>query len=146
MSTKPKKEPAQTWHKGPPPHVGWWNASVCQSQHAWRWWDGQAWSASSGSHRFAVEAAARKKQLSGGGRRRIEWSDYYPTDARVPRLNPAEGWLLNTGKRPKHADRVEVVFFDGRRHVSAAGRWLWDLPGTAALWRGAMAYAWRPAP
>ena len=33
-----------TWHKGPPPSVGWWPASVARDPRALRWWDGTCWS------------------------------------------------------------------------------------------------------
>ena len=34
------------WHSGPPPHVGWWNASFdfVKGNNDWRWWDGKCWS------------------------------------------------------------------------------------------------------
>jgi hypothetical protein len=32
------------WHKGPPPSIGWWPASVSGDPDATRWWDGKRWS------------------------------------------------------------------------------------------------------
>lgn len=32
------------WHKGPPPSIGWWPASLVQDEQAIRWWDGKRWS------------------------------------------------------------------------------------------------------
>ena len=32
------------WHKGQPPHIGWWNASNRRSEIMWRWWNGHRWS------------------------------------------------------------------------------------------------------
>lgn len=33
------------WHKGPPPSVGWWIASIEGSNpDMLRWWDGRCWS------------------------------------------------------------------------------------------------------
>ena len=34
-----------TWHKGPPPSIGWWPASISRDRDAIRWWDGEFWSA-----------------------------------------------------------------------------------------------------
>ena len=33
-----------TWHKGPPPSLGWWIASVNWDFACLRWWDGEQWS------------------------------------------------------------------------------------------------------
>jgi hypothetical protein len=33
------------WAAGPPPCVGWWNASSRNDEFARRWWNGRAWSA-----------------------------------------------------------------------------------------------------
>jgi hypothetical protein len=33
-----------TWHKGPPPSIGWWPASISRDRDAIRWWDGKFWS------------------------------------------------------------------------------------------------------
>lgn len=32
------------WHKGAPPSVGWWPASVQQDPECLRWWNGLFWS------------------------------------------------------------------------------------------------------
>jgi hypothetical protein len=32
------------WRKGPPPCVGWWNASVAQDPLCRRYWNGERWS------------------------------------------------------------------------------------------------------
>lgn len=33
------------WHKGPPPSVGWWQASISKDPACLRWWNGKNWSA-----------------------------------------------------------------------------------------------------
>lgn len=71
---------------GPPPHVGWWNASVNGDPDIWRWWDGKTWglpcvSSMSGEH-------ADKKAKRPAGIEGIKWSDYWPENARVPRIAP----------------------------------------------------------
>ena len=77
------------WHKGPPPHVGWWNASLDRNEEMWRWWGGTCWSMSvsreTGSQNVAlfasVPAYPEHQDL-------IEWTDYWPENARVPRIDP----------------------------------------------------------
>lgn len=74
------------WHKGPPPHIGWWNASVNRDGGIWRWWTGRRWSLPASSRCSAKEAAgeARLPATASG----IQWTDYWPEDARVPRIAP----------------------------------------------------------
>ena len=81
---------SRTWHKGPPPHVGWWVASIFRIDFIWRWWDGKNWSVGidksnspKDAARFALERSS--KQL------KIEWKDYYPQNARVLRIDPSKG-------------------------------------------------------
>lgn len=74
------------WHKGSPPHIGWWNASFLKEPRIWRWWNGKAWSVSSLAWQLQapVRTEAELEMLQG----RIEWTDYYPDNARVPRVDP----------------------------------------------------------
>lgn len=74
------------WHKGPPPHVGWWNASAFRSPNIWRWWDGHRWSLSVSSGRSADEAGRQASQKSDS--MTVKWTDYWPENARVPRIAP----------------------------------------------------------
>lgn len=80
------------WHKGPPPHIGWWVASVNRYDDSWRWWDGVAWSypALPRSPRSNV-AYSSKHHAPQDDQKSIEWSDYYPEGARVPRIDPRKG-------------------------------------------------------
>ncbi len=77
----------RTWHKGPPPHIGWWNASRIGATDCWRWWDGGCWSApvwdGGGACYAGVTAKIKDPEQS-----IIEWSDYWPENARVPRIDP----------------------------------------------------------
>jgi len=78
----------RVWKKGPPPHVGWWNASYFESKNSWRWWNGKKWSIDVFPWDCLVDvakAAANKARHGGIG---IEWTTYYPKNARVPRINP----------------------------------------------------------
>lgn len=74
------------WHSGPPPHVGWWNANTSRHPFLWRWWNGNHWSrpASSRDSPKAAAVEARVPATASG----IEWADYWPEDARVPRIAP----------------------------------------------------------
>jgi hypothetical protein len=78
----------RVWHKGPPPHVGWWNASWGQSERDWRWWNGKNWSHSvSFTCEPKVAASLAEKPYDGYGGD-IYWTHYWPEHARVPRINP----------------------------------------------------------
>jgi len=75
------------WHKGPPPHIGWWNASDAKMEDIWRWWNGQEWSAAvreSASPHFAGWLA----QKNNPGSFPVYWTRRYPKRARVPRVKP----------------------------------------------------------
>jgi len=75
------------WFKGPPPHVGWWNASVGRNPKSWRWWNGKHWSKSVSplSPSASAKAHAQRPALSSST---IRWTHYWPEGARVPRINP----------------------------------------------------------
>ena len=74
------------WYGGPPPHIGWWNAGMFDDPEIWRWWDGAFWSLGvhcSAPGFMAAETAERKTKSAS-----IYWTDYYPSNARVPRIAP----------------------------------------------------------
>lgn len=79
----------RTWYKGPPPHVGWWNASLAPGNAVapvtWRWWDGKRWS------KLRFSDLDTPGDNEDGTPARIWWSNYYPEDAVVPRMTP-EQW------------------------------------------------------
>ena len=74
------------WHNGPPPQDGWWNASLLENGNCWRWWDG-GWSdpafPDTDPGAVALIASHRRKDYSG-----MQWTDYWPEHARVPRIKP----------------------------------------------------------
>ena len=75
------------WHKGPPPHIGWWNASDARLNKMWRWWNGEFGCrgvTKTASGLQARQAAAHKEYPCFP----IEWTTYYPKRARVPRRAP----------------------------------------------------------
>jgi hypothetical protein len=74
----------RVWHKGPPPHVGWWNSSQYHSESVWRWWNGEYWSDPVGDH-YSIELAAKKAAIQ-TTYKDVRWTDYYPENARVPRI------------------------------------------------------------
>ncbi len=77
------------WHKGPPPYIGWWNASSGRCSTHWRWWDGKQWSVIVFSKEPAHLAAAISAYPCAKSQAPfIEWTDYYPANARVPRIAP----------------------------------------------------------
>lgn len=79
-------ENTRVWHEGPPPHVGWWNASTTKDHAAWRWWDGKQWSRATYPHQPAEYAA--KEAACAADVQDVEWADYWPRGARVPRIDP----------------------------------------------------------
>jgi hypothetical protein len=46
-----------TWHKGAPPSIGWWPASISKISVYIRWWDGEKWSLPAYQDWTAIEAA-----------------------------------------------------------------------------------------
>lgn len=78
------------WNSGPPPHVGWWNASVSRDRSAWRWWDGLHWSMAARPWNTAA-MALRWAGKRYGHDALIEWTHDYPAGARVPRIAPPAG-------------------------------------------------------
>lgn len=69
------------WRDGPPPSVGWWNASIKRDSTSWRWWDGKQWSHPAYpeySPTYAAQMAGEKHKSEAG----IEWNDYWPENAR----------------------------------------------------------------
>lgn len=78
------------WHKGPPPHIGWWNARVIGFDDCdlWGWWDGVGWSAFTKSDSLHPAIVAKRHGRDYGSTAHVEWSDYYPKNARVKRIKP----------------------------------------------------------
>lgn len=76
------------WHKGPPPHVGWWNASSIRSNTCWSWWNGEFWGKATDPSDSASGASCQAAERTCREPHSIEWTDYYPKNARVPRIDP----------------------------------------------------------
>lgn len=67
---------SKTWHKGPPPSIGWWPASLCRDASSVRWWNGGGWSISQyeGCSASSVAHAATLR-VSSYWQPQIEWQD-----------------------------------------------------------------------
>jgi hypothetical protein len=105
----------RVWRKGPPPHVGWWNASTEKDSGIWRWWSGEYWSpaVNQTSNPGDVLYASGRRGCQGA----VRWNDYYPADARVPRVDPRPNDLAACAE----AERARVRALGG---VPAVGsRW-----------------------
>lgn len=76
------------WNKGKPPHRGWYNAGTLRQERIWRFWNGEYWSRPV-HERFDIGRVKKlANQESKMSIRHIEWCDYWPENARVPRINP----------------------------------------------------------
>jgi hypothetical protein len=63
-----------TWHKGPPPSIGWWPASRLRNPDVLRWWDGSKWSFPAHIGMTAEEAAGHSA-LKSDRTLHLEWTD-----------------------------------------------------------------------
>ena len=78
------------WHSGPPPHIGWWNASFYfNDPDSWRWWDGLNWSCAA-YKTLSASAASGLAATQLNPPDVIYWRHYYPKNACVARINPNE--------------------------------------------------------
>lgn len=79
------------WHKCNPPCVGWYNASVNLDTRVWRWWNGRLWSDCAFKWESAKEAAYLAK-MPHSEAHPIEWTTYWPENARVPDTRNLKGY------------------------------------------------------
>ncbi len=63
-----------TWHKGPPPSIGWWPASVYRKRQFLRWWNGEYWSRPA-REGFELQQVAATAALKSTVQNLIEWTD-----------------------------------------------------------------------
>lgn len=63
-----------TWHKGPPPSVGWWPASRQRDKKALRWWNGKVWSVVCYSH-FHANVVAKRAATATEPQIGIKWTE-----------------------------------------------------------------------
>lgn len=80
------------FNSGNPPHTGWWyterdDGPYSQPMAAWRWWNGKQWSMACHSDNSIAAIVERAQEPTRIGQVRISWSDYWPYNARVPRIN-----------------------------------------------------------
>jgi Protein of unknown function (DUF2510) len=62
-----------TWHKGPPPSIGWWPASKAGNPKCLRWWNGAAWSLDCYSD-MRTETAERRAGFKALVQDNIKWT------------------------------------------------------------------------
>ena len=86
LVTKATKDDRE-WHSGPPPHVGWWNASTNADPNIWRWWNGTSWSTFC-TENMSLSSIARLAAHIEFNQQCIKWTDYWPANAREPRIDP----------------------------------------------------------
>lgn len=73
------------WKIGPPPAIGWWNASRQRNEDMWRWWNGETWSVVVHDDYEPEEAGAVALVVDSWQGDPIEWTWYWPHLARVKR-------------------------------------------------------------
>jgi hypothetical protein len=99
------------WNSGPPPHVGWWNASGCQVPFIWMFWNGFEWSQGSHFSNTSVKAAIYASRLAVSPLGWIKWSYYWHENARVPRINP-ETLEITGGELPATCNKFVRICDD----------------------------------
>jgi hypothetical protein len=68
------------WHKGPPPSIGWWPASVQHDRKVLRWWNGEYWSIAA-YPKYTAQAAANmaKHRFYESDKEPIKWTERWWT-------------------------------------------------------------------
>jgi hypothetical protein len=61
------------WHKGPPPSIGWWPASLCQDKNSLRWWNGEYWSRAVKSN-FSMSLVIKYAKMRAPFQSTIKWT------------------------------------------------------------------------
>ena len=80
----PPKGTKLVWLPTHPVKVGWYMASKDKDPRSWRWWNGRVWSLNVHSHR-AASTAARRAKKEAPNQSYIQYTMYYPANARVAR-------------------------------------------------------------
>jgi hypothetical protein len=106
------QKPEINFKNGEPPFAGWWLTKMDWERYygesqeellkvdptlvaylGWRWWNGKHWSDSASESDTAWIAGYVAKRAASTGHGPLSntcvlWSDWYPHDALVPRVNP----------------------------------------------------------
>lgn len=115
---KDETQRPEGWNKGAPPHVGWWLAKdrLPLVGNEWRFFDGVAWS-----------IFCREREDGSDGERysdfninEIEWSWYWPENARVARVNPETGDVTGSGPCPYETSGQAWPFGDVKKKAADA--------------------------
>jgi len=107
QKAKAKQKPDQLqWHKGRPPHVGWFCTMTTAGMGipCWRWFNGHWWSVAVLPQHGEHIAAKMAMLPSAFGNNCILWRHYWPAGARVARVNPDTGVV--TGEGPSHQTKA----------------------------------------
>lgn len=108
----------RVWHSGPPPFVGWWNASWLKAKRTWRWWDGACWSVGIVDNADS-EKVRFQSQMPTAYNCNIVWNDYWPEDAVCPRFDPngslvamwrGRVWEWADGELVNHTEEFRNIF------------------------------------
>ncbi len=75
------------FNDSPPPHVGWWLCN-CVNGMGWRWHNGDCWSIPVNSNCTNRSAGILSYYSKALPHELILWCDYWPENARVPRVIP----------------------------------------------------------
>ncbi len=112
----------RNWKSGPPPHIGWWNASMCRNTFVWRWWDGTGWRTSNIDPKLRKYDGVIAERVG-----EMEWSDYWPENARVPRVDPSDpknNWIV-AYINASVGDTPHQQFWAGRAWAAYDTRQFW---------------------
>lgn len=72
-----------------PPHRGWWSTETKWDETpVWRWWNGKVWSLTMRESMTPAMVELRASMPSPVRKIHTAYSNYWPENARVPRLNP----------------------------------------------------------
>ena len=83
------------WHKGPPPEIGWWPASVYKDKYSLRWWNGKYWSGVAFPYHDAHYAAFLASHHVSFVQPLIEWTERWWLEPGTSVLLFAREWVRN---------------------------------------------------
>lgn len=117
---------------------------MSRTRTAWRWWDGERWSGVV-YQAMPIEKATQRARVPFGNRDHlIEWTDYWPEGARVPRLDGE--WIFHFGSpNPAGDARVEICLRSEHINEGHAPDFFWTHGHAEKLDTDCEIVAWRLA-